>query len=359
MAGRPGGDTLSRSAPRALVFSPWLHVLGGGERYALSLGRVLAERFDVTIGAPVIPTDRGLAARGMSLPGHGLAMSLDEFTEVSGAFDTVICMSTALPPASRARRSWVVVQFPYSGRTEVAQGSMARARWNLRHYRCVTYSRYVRRWLLTRWGAWSTVVPPPVTLGSFDPLVKEPLIVAVGRFFPGAHTKRQDVLLEAYGALPSALRDTWKLVLAGGVGPEGVPMVEELRPTASELGVALEVDLGQAELMQLLSRAGLFWQATGYGRHRRDPGAAEHFGISVVEAMSFGAVPLVYGDGGHLETTERRNRWRSVAELVAKTSMLAGDDGLRSEWAMRASGRSLRYGEAAFAARVRAVFFDD
>ncbi len=56
------------------------------------------------------------------------------------------------------------------------------------------------------------------------------------------------------------------------------------------------VDAPGAELADLYARASIFWHAAGLGEDAEDdPNRMEHFGISIVEAMSAGAVPVVLG----------------------------------------------------------------
>jgi len=42
--------------PRCLIFNPYFEVLGGGERYTVALGKVIAKTHDVTFAAPVSPS---------------------------------------------------------------------------------------------------------------------------------------------------------------------------------------------------------------------------------------------------------------------------------------------------------------
>ena len=48
----------------------------------------------------------------------------------------------------------------------------------------------------------------------------------------------------------------------------------------------------------------------------------EHFGITTVEAMSFGAVPIVINKGGQKETVKEEvsgYRWNTEEECITKT----------------------------------------
>jgi len=107
-----------------------------------------------------------------------------------------------------------------------------------------------------------------------------------------------------------------------------------------------------------LETASLFWHAAGYGRLEDHPEDAEHFGISIVEAMSYGAVPLVYADGGPREFIDGRNGtlWATVEELVAHSVEIMSDDELRAARARQAVSDSQRFSTDAFRASVRRLF---
>ena len=57
----------------------------------------------------------------------------------------------------------------------------------------------------------------------------------------------------------------------------------------------------------------------------------EHFGISTVEAMSAGAVPIVYRGGGQVEIVrddENGMLWKTIDELTTKTRTIIEDSSL-------------------------------
>jgi glycosyltransferase involved in cell wall biosynthesis len=76
-------------------------------------------------------------------------------------------------------------------------------------------------------------------------------------------------------------------------------------------------------LKDLYGRAKIFWSASGFGvNETKNPEKVEHFGITVVEAMSAGAVPVVYNAGGHKEIIKNGENgflWNNIHELIKKT----------------------------------------
>ncbi len=313
---------------RALIYNAAFPVLGGGERYTVALGDVIAATHDVTYAAPNIPDPDRLARVGFP-PLEVEQMPVVDFPRASVDYDLSVFVAVDLPPASFSTHSILVVQFPRG----TTAGSWARRRVRnakLRRYQRVVYSEFVRRSLIERWGVDGTVIMPGIELAPDRTVEKENLILSIGRFVGNPEdnwtSKRQDVLIDAFSKLPPDTRASWRLVLAGGCSPSPAidRYLDELRRRAAGLDVSIETNVLPERLADLQDRARLFWHASGFERPESLPEQAEHFGMSTAEAMSHGAIPLVYADGGQVEivTDEVGRCWRSVPELVAQTTEL-------------------------------------
>lgn len=343
---------------RCLLYDPYVATLGGGERYLFAIASALEGDADVVIGCPTRPDRERLEHLG--LPSHHPVLVFPEWQlpARSARFDRVVCVTNDPPYPSFARRSYLIVQFPFEG---LGSGPLRRAvsSWSISRYECVVYSTFVETWVDRRWRNAAVVLSPPVELGVPDAGRKEPLILAVGRFFPVQHSKRQDVLLEAYASLLDVLEAPWKLVLAGSVADDAGSRayLDRVRTRAAEVGADVVVTPSAEALGDLYGRASLFWHATGFGRAPDEPEKAEHFGISTVEAMSFGAVPLVYDDGGQREIVDPSFgvRWRTVEELVDRSAELCSDAARRSSMAERAVEASAKYGADRFSSAARSL----
>lgn len=341
---------------RALIFNPAFPVLGGGERYTIALGNVIARSHDVTYASPYRP-DRGRLERLGFPPIEVQELDEADFPRASVDYDLAVVVAADLPPASFATRSVVVVQFP---RGVVAGSGRVRSRLSmakLHGYERVVYSEFVRRAVVDRWGVDATVLMPGVEVPDARDVQKENLILSVGRFVgsPSENwtSKRQDVLIEAFSRLPADVRRSWRLVLAGGCSPsaEMDRYLEHLRRSAAGLDIVFEVNVTAERLAHLQDRARLFWHASGFERPVSEPEQAEHFGMSTAEAMCHGALPLVFGDGGQVEiVTEDVGRlWRTIPELVERSTQLMAmsEPEMRAmEQATRAAG--MQFGLARF-----------
>jgi glycosyltransferase involved in cell wall biosynthesis len=345
----------------ALLFDPDLATLGGGERYLFALAEHLDSTVDVTIAGPELPSRQRMRTLAFADRWPLERLSLQDLPARSEGVDTLVYSTLDLPLPTRARRSFLVVQFPFfplAGRRHPrARRRQLRA---LAGYRLVVYSSFVETWVRRRWGGDATVLAPPVHLGRYRPQDKRACILSVGRFFPEGHSKRQDVLIEAYKRLPRAVRQRWSLVLAGGATDDVMSRryLADLRRAAADHDVHFAVNVAQTELERLFSRASLFWHATGYGRRHDQPEAAEHFGMATVEAMSYGCPPLVYADGGQLEIVPRSfgTLWRTTDELVETTCRLVEDMDERRALAIRSVASGSEHGFSAFHERCRTLF---
>jgi glycosyltransferase involved in cell wall biosynthesis len=225
--------------------------------------------------------------------------------------------------------------------------------------RLVANSRYTQHWIERLWHRPSGLLYPPVSMTARGD--KAPVILSVGRFFlPGTgHNKKQ---LEMVGAFRRLVErghaDGWEYHLVGGCAPEHRPYLEQIREAAEGLPVVLHADATGAELAELYGRASIFWHAAGLGEDpERHPDRFEHFGITTVEAMSAGAVPVVIDAAGQVEIVEHGvsgYRFADLDELVAHTERLIGDDPWRATLSAAAERRAHDFAWDAFVARVGA-----
>jgi glycosyltransferase involved in cell wall biosynthesis len=231
--------------------------------------------------------------------------------------------------------------------------------------RVLSNSAYTREWVAKMWRRDSDVLYPPVT--SFLPYEKRPMILGVGRFFvPGTgHNKKQLEMVKAFRQLreqeETGVGD-WELHLAGGCAPEHEPYLDQVREAAEGLPVTLHRDATGAELARLYGEASIFWHAAGMGEHpTRHPERQEHFGITTVEAMSAGAVPVVIDAAGQAEIVDEGVsgfRFTTTQDLVAATIRLIEDETLRRTMSEAAETRAQAFEWEAFVENVHAKILD-
>jgi glycosyltransferase involved in cell wall biosynthesis len=150
------------------------------------------------------------------------------------------------------------------------------------------------------------------------------------------------------------------LTLAGGCGdsPSDRAYINEIRRATAGHNIEVATNVSPRSLDHMYTENSLFWHATGYGRSNSAPGQAEHFGISTIEAMSYGCVPMVFADGAQVEIVEPTFGilWRETVELVRVTRELISDPERRSGMAGLAQSASTSYTVSGFAAKCRKMF---
>lgn len=212
----------------------------------------------------------------------------------------------------------------------------------------VANSNFTAEWLWNWWSLPSQVVHPPVDQISLSAqtYLKSPEILSVGRFFIGGHNKNHKVMVQAFSQMVRGGLTGWKLRLIGATGSTAADRsyLSNLRSLADGMPIEIETDVDVTRLHDAYRRASIYWHAAGFGQNeRRDPGAFEHFGIAPVEAMSAGAVPIVFDGGGVRESVENGKSgflWKSESQLQEISWRLIRDADLRQTMAGAALARS-------------------
>lgn len=194
-------------------------------------------------------------------------------------------------------------------------------------------------------GSWKIkglVVYPPVSIDVIKPLKKEKIILSVGRFFGYLKDKKHEILIDAFSKLTKSGKLTgWSLHLVGAAGEGDFSYVDELKKLSQGLEVFLHPNLEFKELVKLYGSASIYWHAAGYGE--TDPTKMEHFGISTVEAMAAGAVPIVVSLGGQKEIVEDKKSgllWDTPDEMIRYTLNIIENKNLANKISKAAVERS-------------------
>lgn len=279
-------------------------------------------------------------------------------------------------PADRRRLGVAVSRLRLAGRRDLAGRVTERFPWLLRdplnlrwlaaYDRVLANSGYTQGWIRRWWGVESDVLFPPVQVEALHPRAERDRgVLSVGRFFaPGyGHSKRQLEMVRFFGRIVRAGRlPGWRMYVVGGAEPTQQRYVDAVRRAAAGLPVEVLINAPRPRVEELLSSCSVFWSATGYGEvEQRRPWTSEHFGITTVEAMAGGCVPVVIDRAGQREIVRDGvdgYRWSTPAELTARTVRLAVDDELRRQLAASALARSTQFSDGAFAARWREIAAD-
>lgn len=218
-----------------------------------------------------------------------------------------------------------------------------------------TNSAFTKKWTARYWAKDSVILYPPVDIEKFkSDSVKKNMILNVGRIFVGGHSKRQDALINAFKQMidEKLIDKTWELHLVGGVasGWEHVSYLRTLQSSATGYPIFFHFSTSFDELKELYAKSKIYWHATGYGQNEyRNPILFEHFGITVVEAMSAGCVPVVYKGGGLTESVPDSDlAWKSLGNLKKITQNLVNNKKILHKYSLYSKKQSIKFSRKNF-----------
>lgn len=221
-------------------------------------------------------------------------------------------------------------------------------------------SRFTQSWIERRWQLPSQIVYPPVEIDS--PGDKQQTIVSVGRFFQGSHNKKHLPMIAAFRALCDGGLQGWEYHLVGGCDeaqPKHRAYLQEVRDAAAGYPITFHVNAPFETVRDLYRTGTIFWHATGFGEdEERNPELFEHLGITTVEAMARGCIPIVFGRAGQLEIVDHGVEgflWYTLAELQTQTRRVIEDAQLRARLAEAALHRSREFAPDSFTHNVRTI----
>lgn len=224
----------------------------------------------------------------------------------------------------------------------------------------ITISKFCQTWIEKYWKLPSEIIYPPVNIAHFKPAVKKKnWIIHVGRFFVTGHNKKQLDMVKIFKRLvdEKKLRN-WQLHLVGSVheGEKHQSYFMQTKAEARGYPVYFHRDAPFKELRSLLSKAKIYWHATGLDQdEKKDPILFEHFGVTTVEAMSSGCVPVVINAGGQKEIVSNENGflWNNREEWVNQTIRLITDSKLLKRKSKKAIQRSKYFSREKFKQRFK------
>ncbi len=371
-AGPPRLQPTPPAAPerRVVIYSPYQLTPGGGERYILTIAEALKDVAAVALVTPLRVSRLRLLtmAREFELDLDQLELLCAEDLPDRAPADIAFLLGNEIFPTvgQQAAHNIYICQFPFPFESDAARARQ-RPFWDDVDL-VLTYSDYVSTHLRREIARADVpfhpleVLAPPVPMIRTRAAKRPGQILHVGRFFVGGHCKRQDALIEAVRQL-QADGVAMELHLAGSVMPEPAHQAyyAGLLEQAAGLPVHFHANCSVEELHRLYAESDLYWHATGVGRDvEAAPYLVEHFGISIVEAMSARCIPLVFAAGGPVSIVEpgvTGFHYRTIDELAARTATLLRSPDPAAIDAMReaAARAAAAFDEETFRAAIRAL----
>ena len=241
-----------------------------------------------------------------------------------------------LPPLGYGKGLWKVYLGPYAF---TQQKHLSKVRNKI----LLTNSSFSAKKIKDVYALNTDILYPPVNIENFYSSEKENLIVSVGRFDP---LKRYEILIEAFKGIKKSANC---FIIGSSMGDtlsKSESYLFRLRKLINKFGltenIKLFVNCPFDILTGILSKAKLYVHCF-YN---------EPFGISVVESMAAGCVPIVHRSGGAYEDVIDHDRYGfsfvDVNDLRNKLDLLLENDNLCREYSRKAIKRSKRFSRKNF-----------
>lgn len=321
------------------IYSPYLDTVGGGERYMLTIAETLSKsnHVDVLLDSHLQSLDiKGIIGENSKLLDLDLANAHFIPAPIGGKenvfkrlnflkhYDLLFCLTDGSVFYSTARRSILHIQSPIRVSNNSIWRRIKKSSWDLIIYN----SQFTKSSCEKYWGLKGEVVYPPVDVKSFHPGKKKKQIITVGRFFGFLKDKKHELMINSFKKIiDSKKAEGWSFNLVGGAGEGDKPYVEELKKMSEGYPIFIHENLPFEKLETLYGESAVYWHAAGFGE--TDPAKMEHFGITTVEAMASGCVPVVINLGGQKEIVEDGVNgflWNKPEELENITLKIIPDD---------------------------------
>jgi len=193
----------------------------------------------------------------------------------------------------------------------------------------LSVSDFTRGFVAKKWERDSKTVYPPCPVEDFSEFTnvksRENLVVTIGRIVP---EKRLHLFIELARIVPKT-----RFVAIGSLSAETSAYYYQLKKSAPENMSFVLSPL--RKVRDILGRAMAYVHCA----------ENEHFGITIVEAMAAGCVPIVHDSGGPKEivTSDVGFRWSNLSVAARQIVMLAENDNLRRELSAAASLRARQF----------------
>ncbi len=205
----------------------------------------------------------------------------------------------------------------------------------------LSVSDFTRGFVEEKWERDSMTLYPPCPVEAFSELSRvqprEDLVVTVGRIVP---EKRFHLFIELARIVPKT-----RFVAIGSLSNEASSYYERLKSSTPENVSFVLAPL--REVKDLLGRAMAYVHCA----------ENEHFGITIVEAMAAGCVPIVHDSGGPREivTSDVGFRWPDLPTAARQITTLAENDPLRRGFSAASSARAKQFRPEVFESEMTRV----
>lgn len=322
-----------KNIKKAVLYSPYLDTLGGGEKHILSILKVFSEEGFII---DILWRDKKILEQIESKLNIKLSRAriAANFLTQSTFFKKILAtkkynylfyVTDGSYFFSAAEKNYIFCMYPKKDLYSTTLSN--RMKWN--NFEFISNSKYTKAYVDKWTGLKSTVLYPYIDdafLKKNDFKKKDKIILSAGRYFGHLHSKRQDLLIKAFIKLQQKhkLFKNFKLIFIGGLKSEDKPYFAELKELASSnKNILFLTNVSFAKLINYYRKALFLWHAAGLTEAgRAQLYSVEHLGLVPLEAMASGVIPLCHDSGGPKEFIEAGSNgflYKTIDDLIKQT----------------------------------------
>lgn len=212
---------------------------------------------------------------------------------------------------------------PLSQRVKILQAS-----------KVICNSLFTKSFIDKTYGIKSSLLYPPAQKVEQGNAVKKNIILTVGRFHPytkGGDFKKLEFMINAFKKINVDYKD-WEFEIVTTVREQDEEIFKERIESKVNKNIKITKNADYKTVSDSYRKAKIYWHAAGYEEDTdKYPERAEHFGMSTVESMSAGCIPIVINLGGQREIVENNYNgflWNDADELLTSTIKVISDQTL-------------------------------
>lgn len=340
------------------IYDPYMHILGGGERYVLVIAECLSSDGDVALFSDNpdlldhVKTKFGMIVKNTTV--RPWPKNRHERDQALSQFDLFFYVTDGSLFTSASKKNILIIQSP----AHIPPLSLVN-RFKIRSWKTIfCYSEFMAYIIKKRLGKTAHPLFVPISDQIQEKTDKKNMILSVGRFFQQLHNKKQLEMVEVFEEMVKEGTHT-TLTLVGSIDPGGEAYLEKVKEASKKLPVKIINNATSEELQKLYAQAKIYWHATGFGENLVNyPEKAEHFGVTTIEAMAHGCVPIVFNGGGQPEIVTHKKTgflWHTKEEIKKYTREILSDETLRQKLATSVQETAKSYRQEFFCKKLKQI----
>lgn len=211
-------------------------------------------------------------------------------------------------------------------------------------YKVYCNSLFTKKWLKKLWKLDAEIIYPFIEIPNNLSGKKQNLIISTGRLSPD---KNYEFFIDCFKEIYDSVGKDYRGIIAATVDKKSEEYYNTLIKRINNYPIEIRKNLNNKEINQLCNRSKIFLMGKGLGiDETKYPALLENFGMSPVEAMSYGCVPVVLNKAGYKETVENNKSgflFNSKKEAIRKLKHLIKDDSLRKKMSKNSVERAKKF----------------